>query len=407
VTAAALSAALVAAGCGGAAPSAPPPGNSEPGNPAPATPATAPAWAQAAQPQLEALAKDLVTTGAVVLVRSPHHGDWTWTYGTRTYRGNDPVQLGDHVRVGSNTKVWTATVVLQLVDEGKLGLDDPIAKFRPDVPNGANITIRQLLEMRSGLYNYTLAPDLNQAQDTDPERVYPPDELLATAFRHPPLYPPGQGWNYSNTNYVLLGLVIEKLTGGSASAAFQSRIFTPLGMTGSSLPAATDNSLPDPHPQGYTYGTNVQTVDTTVLPENIQAQAKAGTLAPRNVTRDNESWAWTAGSGIGTAADLATFVRAVAGGGLLSPALQKQRLDSMRPTVPGDPASSSYGLGLAKLGPFYGHTGEIPGYNSFMGYDPAGGNTVVVWATDAPAPDGRAPATELAKVVIGKLYAAP
>ncbi|MCU1660842.1 MAG: beta-lactamase [Pseudonocardia sp.] len=384
---------LLAAGCGGAA-SAPPPAT-EPGPPA---------YAAVLQPQLEALAKDLLVTGAVVMVRSPERGDWTMTYGTRTYKGNDPVQVGDHVRVGSNTKPMTGTVILQLVQEGKLSLEDPVSKFRPDVPNGANITIRQLMEMRSGLYNYSTAPELNRAQDSTPERVYTPDELLAMAFERPPLYRPGQGWNYSNTNFVLLGLIIEKLTGRTAAEEFQSRIFGPLGMTGSTLPAATDASIPDPHPHGYTYGTNVQTIDTNVLPENIQAQAKAATLAPMDVTTVNPSWAWTAGSANSTAGDLVTFVQALGGGGLLSPAMQKQRLDSMQPTVPGNPASPGYGLALAKLGSLYGHTGEIPGYNSFMGYDPDRKITVVVWATNAPSPNGDAPATELAKVIISNLY---
>jgi D-alanyl-D-alanine carboxypeptidase len=261
--------------------------------------------------------------------------------------------------------------------------------------------------MRSGLYNYTQALELNQAMDSDPGRVYSPDELLAMAFKRPPLFPPGQGFNYSNTNFVLLGLVIEKLTGTSAAEQFRRRIFAPLGMAGSSLPAASDASIPDPHPDGYTYGGNVETIDSLVLPPDVQAQAKAGTRAPMDVTKANPSWAWTAGSGISTASDLATFVRAVAGGGLLSPAMQKQRLDSIQPTVPGDPSSPGYGLALAKFGPLYGHTGEMPGFNSFMGYDPDRKVTVVVWSAMAPAVDGRDPAVEMAKAVIAKLYATP
>src|SRR4051812_49388213 len=89
------------------------------------------------------------------LVRAPDRGNWTTTIGTGTYRGNDPVRLDDHIRVGSNTKTWTGTVILQLVGEGRLRLADPVAMYRPDVPNGANITVEQLLNMRSGLYNYT------------------------------------------------------------------------------------------------------------------------------------------------------------------------------------------------------------------------------------------------------------
>ncbi|MCU1627995.1 MAG: beta-lactamase [Pseudonocardia sp.] len=305
------------------------------------------------------------------------------------------------MRVGSNTKPMTGRVILQLVQEGKLSLDDPVSKLRPDVPDGANITIRGLLSMRSGLYNYSETLELNQLQDSDPERVYTPEELLTMAYKRPPLYPPGRGYNYSNTNFVLLGLIIEQATGRPVAEEFQSRIFGSLGMTGSSMPAATDASIPDPHPQGYTYGINVGTI---VLPATIQAQAKAGTLAPFDVTKDNESWRWTAGSAISTADDLAEFVQALGGGGLLDPAMQKERLESMQPTMPGIPDSPGYGLALAKLGSLYGHTGEIPGYDSFMGYDPDRKITVVVWATNAPAADGRAPATELARTVISRLY---
>src|SRR5918997_1287398 len=117
----------------------------------PPAPREVPAYAAAVQPELDRIMGDLAVTGAVVLVRSPELGDWATTMGTRTWHGTEPVTLDDHVRIGSNTKTWTATVILQLVDEGRIGLDDPVSRYRPDVPNGKNITIAQLLDMRSGL----------------------------------------------------------------------------------------------------------------------------------------------------------------------------------------------------------------------------------------------------------------
>jgi len=377
---------------------------------APAAPPTSdtvrppPAYVAELQPKLEQLAKDMLMSGAVVLVRSPELGDWSTEIGTRTYRGTDPVQLADHIRVGSNTKTWTGTVVLQLVGEGKLALADPVSKYRSDVPNGDNITIEQLLNMRSGLGNYTTNFALNSALDTDPEKVYSPEELLAIALPLPPAFPPGQGYLYSNTNTVLLGTIIEKLTGNPVAQEFQTRIFTPLGLTGTSFPANTSNALPDPHPQGYMYGTNAATIESLVLPEDVQMAARAGTLAPTDVTGENPSWAFTAGAGISTAPDLARYVEALVSGGLLSPELQKQRIDSVRQIVPGDPASPGYGLALAQFGPVYGHSGELPGYNSFIGHDPKRKITIVTWASTAPAPDGRGPAVELAKAVIAGLY---
>ena len=370
-----------------------------------ATPSGEPAYARAVLPELERLVDEMAVTGAVVLVRSPEHGDWTTTIGTRTWHGTEPVGLADHVRVGSNTKTWTGTVILQLVDEGRISLDDPVSKYRPDVPNGEHITIAQLLDMSSGLANYTTDLELNEQLDDNPSRVWSPEELLAIGLAEPPAFPPGEGFLYSNTNYVLLGLIIEQVTGVPVAQAFQERIFNRLGLTESSFPALTDASIPEPHPQTYSFGTNVETIDGNVLPPEVQEGARAGTLEPMDVTDVNPSWAWTAGAGISTAGDLADYVEALVGGGLLSPELQQERIASVQPFDPADPASAGYGLALARFGPLYGHTGELPGTNSFMGYDPDQDITVVTWASTAPAPDGRDPAVELARAVVTELYA--
>jgi D-alanyl-D-alanine carboxypeptidase len=380
--------------------------SARPRAPAGAAPAAfaQPAYASTLRPKLQQIVTDTLTPGAVVLVRSPELGDWTATFGTRALGSADPVTLADHVRIGSNTKTWTGTVILQLVQEGKLTLDDPVSKYRPDVPNGQHITITELLNMRSGLYNYTESLELNQALDTDPTTVWTPDELLALAYKNPPYFPPGQGFHYSNTNTVLLGLIIETLTGHPVEQAFQRRIFMPLGLRNTHLPPRTSNALPAPHPNGYQFGTNVETMATQVLPPDQQAAARAGILKPLDATHDNPSWGWTAGAGISTAEDLARYAQALVSGGLLNDALQTQRLASIRPINPADPKSPGYGLALAQFGPLFGHTGELPGYNSFMGHDPRRKITVIVWTSLAAAPDGRAPAAEMAKVIIGHLY---
>ena len=244
----------------------------------------------------------------------------------------------------------TGTVILQLVDEGKLRLDDPISKYRPDVPNGEHIPIDLLLRMRSGLYNYSLSVEMNQALDETPTLVWSPDELLAIAFRQPPNFPPGADYNYSNTNFILLGLVIEQLTGDTAEAAFQKRIFGPLGLTQTLLPVLASNAIPTPHPQGYQYGTNVSTIFSSVLPAEQQAQAAAGALQPTDVTDENPSWGWTAGSGISTAGELAHYAQALVGGGLLSSEMQAQRLSSIRPTNPADPRERASVLAWPRSG---------------------------------------------------------
>lgn len=363
-----------------------------------------PAYASALRPKLQQIFTDTLTPGAVVLVRSPELGDWTATFGTRALGSAEPVTLADHVRIGSNTKTWTGTVILQLAQEGKLTLDDPVSTYRPDVPNGQHITITELLNMRSGLYNYSESLELNQTLDTDPTKAWTPDELLAIAYKNPPYLPPGQGYHYSNTNAVLLGLIIEKLTGNPVEQELQRRIFTPLVLRNTQLPPRTSNALPAPYPNGYQFGSNVETMATQVLPLDQQAAARAGILKPLDATHDNPSWGWTAGSGISTAEDLARYAQALVGGGLLNDAMQKQRLASIRRINPADPKSPGYGLALAQFGPVFGHTGELPGYNSFMGHDPRRSITIIVWSSLAAAPDGRAPAIEMAKTIIGHLY---
>lgn len=366
--------------------------------------ADTPAYVAALEPELEQAITDNTISGAVVLVRSPQ-GNWTKTFGTQTWKGSDPVTVDDHVRVGSNTKTWTGTVVLQLVEEGKIALDDPVSKYRPDVPNGENITIAELLNMRSGLGNYTVDLELNEQNDDNPSRAWTAEELIAKGLAQPVAFAPGQGFLYSNTNTVLLGAIIEQLTGQSLQQNYQTRIFDKLGLTQTSYPAADDASLPAPHPQGYAWAGNVETIDSSVLSPEIQAAAKAGTLDPKDVTDVNPSWAGAAGAGISTADDLATYIKALVGGGLLSPQMQQERLDSLQPRDPADP-TVKYGYALAQFGPLYGHSGELPGFNSFMGYDPATDTTIVTWATPAPTTDGQGPAVELAKAVIGQLYPA-
>jgi D-alanyl-D-alanine carboxypeptidase len=361
-------------------------------------------WATGLRGRLLEMAEELQVPGGVVLVRSPERGDLTLAYGTRTRGGGEPVQPGDHIRVGSNTKTWTATVVLQLSQESTLKLDDPIARYRAGVPRGDEITIAQLLEMRSGLFNYTETVEMNRILDDDPAYGFDPEELLAMAFAHDSCFDPGERFHYSNTNTVLLGLLIEQLA-GPVSEEFRKRIFGPLGMEDSLLPERASAVIPAPYARGYMYGTNLETITTQVLPGDQQAAARAGTLAPYDQTDSNPSWAWTAGGGISTAWDLLSCVRALATGGLLNESTHRRRIASIQPRDPEAPEGPGYGYGLARFGSFYGHSGELPGYNSFMGHDPERGDTVVTWATLSAAPDGRAPAVEMARAIIEEISA--
>ena len=362
--------------------------------------------AAAMQGMVERLAKEMLVPGAIIILRTPA-GNFTSTYGVTTYRGSMPTSFDQHVRVGSNTKTWTGTVILQLVQEGRLRLDDPVAKYRPDVPNGAHITIEQLLAMRSGLFNYTTTLELNQTLDTQPTKAWTQAELLSLAYKHPPTFtPPGSQFGYSNTNTVLLGLIAQQLEGGKPLAAImRDRLFMPLGMKNTLFPEIASNAIPAPLSRGYMYGNNVLTMGTPpALPDNMQSAARTGSLAPVDQTDANPSWGWAAGAGISTANDLATWVEALVGGKLLNALMQARRLASVVPIDPSNSNSASYGWAIAKFGNLYGHTGELPGYNSFMGHDPENRVTLVVWTNLAPSVDGRDPATTIARELIGLVY---
>ncbi|MGA8546261.1 MAG: serine hydrolase domain-containing protein [Mycobacterium sp.] len=398
--AAILGVALLVGACGGG--SSPSPSSS-----AGSTPVFTPINQMTLRVRVTSMAREMLVPGAVALVRSPA-GEISTTYGTATVGSRVPVSLADHVRIGSITKTWTGTVILQQAQEGKLSLGDPVSKFRPDVPDGDHITIAELLNMRSGLYNYSETRELNEIGDSDPQKVWNPDELLALAYSHPPYFPPGTGYHYSNTNTVLLGLIAEALDAKPLSQVFQDRLFTPLGLKDTLFPPPTSNAIPDPHPQGYMYGTNVLTMGSpAAIPPEMQAAAKTGTLQPGDQTSMNPSWAWAGGAGISTVADLATLAEALAEGKLLDPDMQSKRIASLQSTNPAQPDAPQYGLALAKFGALYGHTGEVPGFNTFAATDPKNKVTIVIWVNLDPTPDGRAAATLIAKALIDEMYGSP
>ncbi|MCG9739642.1 beta-lactamase family protein [Shewanella insulae] len=348
------------------------------------------------------LAEDMLVPGAVVILHTPK-GNFEYNFGVSRYGGSEPTRFDQHLRVGSNTKTWVGTIILQMVQEGKLQLGDPVAMHWPGVPSGEQITIAQLLSMESGLHNYTTTLALNQTLDQDPTKAWTQAELLELSFDYPLDFAPGTAFGYSNTNTVLLGLIAQKLDDSTLPEIMRRRLFAPLGMSQTLFPEITDNVLPEPYAHGYMYGTNVLTMDSA-LPEAMQQEARDGVIMPEDQTHANPSWGWAAGAGISTARELLVWVEALVGGKLLNEEMQKLRLASVKPIDPDNPNTAYYGLGIAKFGQLYGHTGELPGYNSFMGHDPENKVTLVVWTNLAPSVDGRDPATTIAAALINQLY---
>lgn len=363
----------------------------------------------ALQATVDATAKEFLIPGAVVELRTPQ-GDFTAVSGT-TLRGAElPPGADTYFRIASNTKTMTAAVIVLLAQERKLQFGDPVSKYVPNVPNGENITIAELLTMRSGLYNYTNAPELYATLDADPTKVWTPQEVLAIAFRRPPEFPPGTAYEYNNTNYVLLGLVAEKVDGKPLANGFQDRLFGPLGLKQVMLPASDDNSMPDPYSHGYMYGGSASALLDTPYPPDMQAAARAGTLQATDYTNQNPSYAMAAGGGIATANDLATWIRALVEGHVFNADYQRQWLSSVQPEDPTIPNGQEYGYGITRqrFGPnasMYYHGGELPGFNSFIGYDPVNKVTLVIWTNLTLSLDGEPTANTLLLKVLDQIYA--
>ncbi|MFD6275173.1 serine hydrolase domain-containing protein [Streptomyces sp. NPDC060209] len=244
---------------------------------------------------------------------------------TRRARGHE-----DRFRIGSITKTFTATVVLQLVSEGQLALEDTVERWLPGVltgngHDGTSITVRQLLNHTSGVFSHTHDRPALSRQES-----YTPGELVEIAVSHPADFPAGTGWAYSNTNYVLAGMIIERVTGRLLADEITDRLARPLDLTGTSLPLGADPALPGPHSSHYTKLFSPDP-DATV----------------HNVTELETSPYWAAGGMISTVSDLNQFFAALLGGRLLRPEQQCEMFTTV-PTenwLPG----ADYGLGVSRL----------------------------------------------------------
>jgi D-alanyl-D-alanine carboxypeptidase len=339
-----------------------------------ATAATTPAQHAYSQQDLQRDLDAITATGVPGVLAEVRTGarELRGTSGVADLDSRTPVNSNGFFRIGSNTKTFLSVVVLQLAEDHRLSLDDTVGRWLPGVVHGngndgGKITVRELLQHTSGLHNYT---DDLQAQITSPEAYrklefhqFSRQDLLDIALAHRPDSAPGTAWNYSNTNYILLGMIIEKVTRDSWEDQVTRRIIVQLGLHHTYAPG-TSTRLPRPHATGYLIFDKDTRIDTTA---------------------ENMSWADSAGALISTAADLTRFWSAIGRGALLGPAQTRE----MRQTVPatgGDSASvpgSRYGLGIFFIplscgGGYWSHEGDVPGYNTIGAVSSDGSTTVAL-----------------------------
>ena len=263
-----------------------------------------------------------------------------------------PIQATDRYRIASVTKTFTAAVVLQLIDQGRIRFDDRLDRFFPEVPNAGIITIKRLLNMTAGVFDFFYQdPAVQFDYLHKPLKKWNHETLYKILISHKPAYAPGEKCVYSNANYFLLGMIIEKVTGNPLGKEIHDRVLKPLGMRNSAFPETPQ--IPGKYTHGYR---------DTNTPGELE-----------DITRVDPSLAWAGGAMISNLYDLKIWARELVEGSLLSRTIQKDRLqwNTMKGCL-------GYGLGIMDWCGFIGHNGAILGYNNFVTYFPKKDAFVIV-----------------------------
>jgi D-alanyl-D-alanine carboxypeptidase len=320
--------------------------------------------------------------GLEVGVWVPGQGSFVRALGTSDHATGAPLALSDRFRIASISKSFTATAILRLADQHKLSLSAHLSSYVAGIPNGDQITIAQLLNMTSGIYDYVADAGLVRAYTRNPLLPFTLKDLVAIVKRNKPLFAPGADVVYDNSNYYLLGVIASEAAHESLGKLIKTEILEPLGMTRTSYP--TTAAMPAPFSHGYIDQPNFDL---------------------RDVTKSNPAFAGGAGAMISTLGDLKIWAKALATGSLLTSAthaLQLQtRVLSKSPKV-----TVSYGMGITDINGFLGHDGAIAGYGSAMFYLPSRNATIVLIGNnnDLNAPAPLLPALAIAAYLFPKQF---
>lgn len=294
--------------------------------------------------------------GMIISITKDNEVIYEKAKGLANIETKEPMDTKMRFRIGSLTKTFTGTVILQLVDEGKLKLDDVLEKYFPDVPNSKNITIRMLGDMSSGLYNYSEAKEMDDSMNTNPRKKWKPQELVDMAIKNPPYFEPGKSYHYSNANTTLLGMIIEKITGSTLAAEIKTRIIDKLGLTETEF--ASDADITGFRPEGYNED------DSKFLEPLTDV-----------TTKYDPSWAWAAGAIISSVKDIKIYIKALVEGTLVSKEMQAERMKWSL-----DMGGLKYGFAVFKAGDdFYGHNGSYPGFHNVSVYSPKTKTSIIIF----------------------------
>ena len=316
--------------------------------------------------------------GALVQIQTGDQPPRIFELGVADVKSMKPMLRNAHMRIASVSKVFLGTTVLLLADDKKLSLDDPISKYVDGVPAGDKITLRQLGNNTSGIFNSIGNRDFQDAIMKEPGKIWPAKEILQYAFAKPAPYPPGGRFFYSNSNAVLLGLAIEKVTGKPYSTVIAQRVLQPLRLNHTGV---STGKLPDPCTSAYRHG----------YENRVIGYGKTF----YDVSHYSGGWAGAAGNMYSTLDDLTRACKPLATGQLLSAAGKAE----LHRWVDTGHDGIEYGFGLGKRRGALGHTGDVPGYQAVVQYIPAGDTTIVTLTNLSNNKDGTMPAEELATLV--------
>lgn len=332
----------------------------------------APSFDAATQQDLDAAVEkvlaDNVLPGAVVGVWVPEKGSWVVAKGEADTETGRTMQTSDKFRIASITKTFTATMVLLLADEGRLALDDTLDTYLPQIPFASEVTIRQLLNHTAGIIDDD--DNIDNVVAIDPLKEWTPLEVVKAYTEGELAYEPGTEIHYSNTGYIILGMVIEAASGDTVASVLEEEIAGPLGLANTYFAEGPD----------------------------IEGEYAHGYNGDQDVSRMNMSWDWTAGAMISTLDDLKIWAKALAEGTLLSEEMHQAQLTFV--DFPAGEGGLKYGLGIYYDFGFLGHSGANIGYQADMMYYPQENATIVILFNKLSDDESDLDATEKAFVGI-------